>query len=192
MKLAHIHFDNPKTKDTRCWRRIKTSVLGMWILMFLFMIQGGFIHGQSISHSVIAAGGQNYTHSGSGISISWTIGEPVIGTLISENQTIILTQGFQQGSLAGDVIVVPVDFSASITVYPNPTKDYVIIKLENAESGVYSLKILDLNGKLKDQNDEIMPDRLILINTEKLASGVYLLQFFKKQELLRTVQLVKQ
>ncbi len=163
----------------------------------LLLLGAGFlgaasIYAQTISHSVIASGGGDSTLASQGLSVSWTIGEPVIGTLVSNDQTIILTQGFQQGSLKGVVIVVPVAFSPEISVYPNPISNFINIRIENAEQEILSMRITDLKGNLVASHDKIKPDQLITINAANLSSGVYIIQFFKDRQLLKSVQMVKQ
>ena len=54
-----------------------------------------FSFSQQISHHVVASGG-NYS-TASGISVSSTVGEPMVNTLTATG--FILTQGFQQPSI---------------------------------------------------------------------------------------------
>jgi hypothetical protein len=147
---------------------------------------------QTISHSVVASAGANHTDEASGISISWTLGEPVIGTLESGDGTIILTQGFQQGSLAGDVIVIPIDFSAEITVYPNPATNYVNIKVDGLTSGSLKLEILDVHGRMRAKHENITNEHIVTINADHLNSGVYMLRFMSGEKTVKTVRLMKQ
>ncbi len=162
------------------------------LLGFSFLFAVAMVSAQTISHSVVASAGANHTDETSGISISWTLGEPVIGTLESGDGTIILTQGFQQGSLAGDVIVVPIDFSAEITVYPNPVTNYVNIKVDGLTSGTLKLEILDVHGRLRAQHDNITNEHIVTINADNLNSGVYMLRFLSGEKTVKTVRLMKQ
>ena len=54
-----------------------------------------YVAGQSVSSYVIASAGES--NEAGGINISWTLGEIAIETLEENGNTLILTQGFQQG-----------------------------------------------------------------------------------------------
>lgn len=157
-----------------------------------FLFAGMMLHAQTISHSVVASAGANHTDEATGISISWTLGEPVIGTLVSNDETIILTQGFQQGTLAGDVIVVPIDFSAEITVYPNPTSNFVNIRIDGLMKSSLKMEILDIHGRVRAQHENITNEDIVTIRTEHLNSGVYMLRFLSGDKTVKTVRLMKQ
>lgn len=166
-------------------KRIYT--LGISLLMM-----ATFANAQSISHSVVASAGANHTDETTGISISWTLGEPVIGTITSDDESIILTQGFQQGALGGDVIVVPLDFSAEITVYPNPTTNFVNIRVDGLLNGTLKLEILDIHGRLRAQHENITNEDIVTIKADHLNSGVYMLRFLSGEKTVKTVRLMKQ
>jgi hypothetical protein len=67
------------------------------ILMALIIVQWSIVNSQSISRRVIANAGGIVSDSNN--SISFTIGETVIGTFSTNNN--LLTQGFQQGNESG-------------------------------------------------------------------------------------------
>ncbi|MDD2564208.1 MAG: T9SS type A sorting domain-containing protein [Salinivirgaceae bacterium] len=166
-------------------KRIYT--LGVSLLMV-----ATFANAQTISHSVVASAGENYTNSETGISISWTLGEPVIGTLTSDDESIILTQGFQQGMLGGDVYIVTLDFSAEITVYPNPATNFVNIKVDGLINGALKLEVLDIHGRIRAEHNNITNDDLVTIKADHLNSGVYMLRFISGDQTVKTVRLIKE
>jgi hypothetical protein len=77
-------------------------------------------------HIIGTAGGgdQNETYAN-----SWTIGEVVTETFSLESLT--LTQGFHQGNLIIDWIGKDIPPKFKIKAYPNPTKDIIIIELQD-------------------------------------------------------------
>ncbi len=162
------------------------------IVVLLFVI--GFANAQTISNSVIASAGTSNTNAETGISMSWTLGEPVIGTLISDDETIILTQGFQQGSLAGDFVSIPIDFSGDVTVYPNPVSNIINIKVDGLSSGSLNLEVFDAQGRLHSFYRGIVSKHKqnVSVNATLLNPGVYMLRFLSEERVVKTVRLIKQ
>ncbi|HBI81488.1 MAG TPA: hypothetical protein DDY04_06010, partial [Bacteroidales bacterium] len=83
---------------------------------------------QDIPMQVVAAGGGYFESTAAGMSISWTMGEVAYTTL--KTSTYILTQGFQQGNLFSTSVEKPTSAVNGITIYPNPAKDYVKIRID--------------------------------------------------------------
>ncbi len=111
--------------------------------IFTFILSFGFLLGvmaQNVDQFVISSGGNHSTDVGSGISLSWTIGETVIATLDSGSGGPILTQGFHQpmNSFSGQVVVVPagwsglssyIDYTEDVSVLLNPVMaEFIILK----------------------------------------------------------------
>ncbi|NOQ26294.1 MAG: T9SS type A sorting domain-containing protein [Bacteroidales bacterium] len=68
-----------------------------YYILLLVSFLGLYVSGQSISSYVIGSAGESVE--AGGISVSWTLGELAIETLEDNGNTLILTQGFQQGYL---------------------------------------------------------------------------------------------
>ena len=82
-----------------------------------------FSFSQQVSRYVVASGG-NYSSSGS-ISVSSTIGEPMVNTLTATG--FILTQGFQQPSITPSTIVIDSPLNGSnFTTSNNVTVSYTV------------------------------------------------------------------
>lgn len=165
-------------------KRLYTLLVSM-----LFVV--GFLNAQTITHSVVASAGANHTNAETGYSMSWTLGEPVIGTLVSGDNTITLHQGFQQGSL-GIVSIHSIEFTSEILVYPNPATSFVNIKVDGLSSGSLNLEIVDIHGRLRAMHQGIMSEDIVTINTDNLNPGVYMLRFFSEGRTVKTIRLVKQ
>lgn len=162
------------------------------LLLLVALLSGVFVNAQTISHSVVSTSGANHTNSETGISISWTIGEPVIGTLSPSGHPITITQGFQQGALDASVFIMPVNFNADISVYPNPTTSYVNIQINGLKDNLLNLEIFDVNGRMMANQNNITGEQIVTINTEEFNPGVYLLRFMSGRNTVKTVRLVKQ
>ncbi len=77
-------------------------------------------------------------------------------------------------------------------IYPNPMSDRLNISMKNAENGVYSIKVFDMNGKVvANQTATVNKTYQTTINTAAWANGMYHVQL-KKDGAQRTIAVVKQ
>jgi len=118
-------------------------------------------------------------------SISWTMGEPIIETFNSANN--IITQGFQQNTLAVVSIYELQDNNTAINVFPNPVNKFVYINTEKFTG--LSFKLFDTNGKLLYTGNLYQNQTKILFN--KYASGIYFLHIEKQEQLIQNFQIIK-
>ena len=113
-------------------------------LIFLILIFLSFsINGQNMMPELLASSGG--LHSGQNASLSWTLGEVSIKTVVSDD--FMLTQGFQQSHLYTVSTFNP-EKVISATVYPNPARDIINIDIEYPASILYSASIVDINGNI--------------------------------------------
>lgn len=136
------------------------------------------------AQQVVSTGG-DYMENTTG-SISFTIGEMVIETL--DNETNCLTQGFQQTIL--DVYTFnekPTD-ELNITIYPNPTRDYIKVKTDSNESLKYQL--CNMNGELMRQGD--IREKESSISFLEYKPAIYLLRILGKNNKVKVFQVIKQ
>jgi hypothetical protein len=135
---------------------------------------------------VSSGGGQG---AGSGVRISWTIGEPVISTLRSGS--LILTQGFHQTRLSLTAIEeIPVP-GLKLSVFPNPTAEFINLKIEEGDFALFQYTLLDINGKSLKTNK--LKEASTRVDMGKLAAGIYLLRISRKNgETIKTCRVVKQ
>ncbi len=156
------------------------------LLLFAIFLSAGALKAQQV---VSAAG----THAASGTAqLSWTIGEPVSGTLAGGGH--ILTQGIHQGLLLVDAVEGNLEPGYSVSVYPNPATECLVLeflhlqqqKLVGPGKGFY-LRLYDVNGKLL--LEEPVEHRVTLIPMDGYASSsVYFLQIIR---LNRNIQHMK-
>jgi len=87
--------------------------------------------------------------SGSGGSVSYTVGQIVYTTNVGTNGNSV-AQGIQQPYEISVVTSIPEakDIVLNVTAYPNPTTDYLTVKVENYETANLQYQIFDINGKL--------------------------------------------
>lgn len=109
----------------------------VFLLIAVFSTFSSFVQGQSLIRKVVSTNGGN--QSANGVSLSWTMGETVIPTLIAGNN--LLTQGFEQSESAIQTVLVS----------PNPlcAGNMVIVSF-NASGIIGSGNIF--TAELSDQN----------------------------------------
>lgn len=145
------------------------------LILSLALVQGFGQTTPAIVMQVISSAGGSF--STTGLSVDWTLGEPVIGT--GTGTGLILTQGFQQGNLLGtDVPNDPEEISTDLKMYPNPAINKVYFNLSNKEvKGAFIVEVFDVTGRkvlykdLGQFNQETMD-----LSVASLRSGIYLVK----------------
>jgi hypothetical protein len=94
---------------------------------------------------VVSSGGDA---TDSGGSISYSIGQSVYTTNTGTSGSV--SQGVQQPFEISVVtgIEEAKDINLSVSAYPNPTTDYLVLKVENYDNGNLSYQLFDMQGKL--------------------------------------------
>ncbi len=145
-----------------------------------------------IERQVLGSTG-NLTNGGS-INVSSSVGESVVSTFTYP--TMIATQGFEQPDTMITInLSVNKNAQVQIKVYPNPTKDKVIMEL-NSEYKLGEIKAIIMNGA----GQEIIHE--LITNTDKsfkreisvsgLPNGNYFLKLnFLNSNILKVVKLQK-
>ncbi len=155
----------------RC-KKILTVLLSFWS-MVLFAQQ----------QEVISSAGASFENSSG--SISFTIGECISSTLTSTD--IILTQGFQQSNLVliDNLSIGPLGIE--IVAYPNPAKEFVILKIDKSQD--FSFVLCDLTGRIIEKKDVVKSETEINLNY--LDPSVYILKILKDNEEVKTFKIIK-
>ena len=126
---------------------------------------------------------------GTGVQLSWTIGEPLIETFTGSSA--ILTQGFHQSKLTVtpiDVIPAP---DLDLAVYPNPVSTALHLQATGKKT-VQNLKyaLYNIEGKMILVKPFVnSPEE---INMELYRSGTYFLKVMRNDNIpLRTFKVIK-
>ncbi len=167
-------------------KRIFTAILCL-ALMHAF--------GQTSVLEVVSPAGGYFKNESAGISISWTLGEPVIGTLLNTGANLMLTQGFQQGNLFGTDVPKPDLPTLSIKMYPNPAIKEVTFEISNPEAkGKFTVEIYDLTGRkiLMENLGQFTDQEPKTLNVSSLKSGIYLVQAKVGDRVSKVLKLIKE
>lgn len=143
------------------------------------------VHSQNTDQQAIASSGD--VVSSGDHQLSWTIGQTV--TSSSSSNSIFLTEGFQQSE------VVTIELGASpeaqvITIYPNPTVDYVTVQ-SSQKTGFGSYQLASLKGEILIDKQKADFSQENKINMIDFADGVYLLFIKNRDQPMKQFKIIK-
>jgi hypothetical protein len=124
---------------------------------------------------------------GSGGSSSYTVGQLVYTTNTGSGTVI---QGVQQPfefQILSNPELTTVNLSA--VIYPNPTSDYVVLKISDTTLDNLSYHLIDINGKVISNGSIINGDTQI--NMQQLAIGMYILRVNQNNQELKNFKIIK-
>jgi hypothetical protein len=150
-----------------------------------------FLFGLGISlvkaQSTISASGNN--GSGSGGTVSYTVGQVVYSTINGSNGQI--TQGVQQPYEISVVTGVEEakDITLEFIVYPNPATDYIKLKIKNFELENLSYQLYDISGaQLKT---DIINSNENTISMQDIRASTYFLKVLQGRKEIKTFKIIK-
>lgn len=77
-----------------------------------------------------------------------------------------------------------------ITIYPNPTHDYINIDLSEFEYDNLEIEITDITGKTIRKIDTIIETEVLKINVEDLKSGIYFINLLENSKRVSTHKII--
>ena len=140
--------------------------------------------GQYLSSSVIGLAG-GYEKTPNGMTLSWTVGEPVVDPIRSEK--ILLTQGFQQPGLKVATGFEDPTFESSLQVYPNPVGQ--VLQMQSDYPASLDFRLVDMTGKLILQGSWITEHTM---DVSQLSPGMYALYYLAEGRMVRSELISKQ
>jgi Secretion system C-terminal sorting domain len=153
-------------------------------LSFCFLFFLG-LTGLQAQEAITVTGGNA---SSSGGSVSYSLGQVVYTTSSGSNGTV--SQGVQQPFEISTVTgTKETNITLQCVVYPNPTNDYIKLKIVNYKTGKLFYQLYDINGKLLENKKA--EDNETNISMENLVSGTYLLKVTDNQKEVKTFRIIK-
>jgi len=153
----------------------------MTIVTF-FLLGLGVINAQE---TVTTTGGEA---SGIGGSSSYTVGQVVYTTNTGANGSV--TQGVQQPyEIYVTTGVNQTAINLEMIVYPNPTTNYLTLKVENEHIERLTYQVIDLQGKVIE-NKKVTADNTI-IKMEALPKATYFLKVTDNNKTVKTFKVIK-
>lgn len=163
-------------------------------LLTLLMFGTIFLKAQTTVLEVVAPAGSYFWNQTAGISLSWTLGEPVTATFINESAGIMLTQGFQQGNLLGTTVPENPVGSFSIQMYPNPAKSETNIKVSLPAIARVNVIVFDITGRVVKMAafEPSATEHTYSLNVSSLKAGIYLVRVNAGGKQQKVMKLVKE
>jgi hypothetical protein len=149
-------------------------------LIFLCVLQ--------LSHAQETIPSTGGNASGTGGASSYTVGQLVYTTNISTTGSV--SQGVQQAfefqTLSNPGLLAA---QLSAVTYPNPTTDFIVLKITDTTLKNLQYTLFDLNGKTIANNP--IRTSSTEIPMKNLSIGMYLLKLTKKNKPLKTFKVIK-
>ena len=160
----------------------KESIIPLIVLMLitLFVMQAN-----AQLQNVTATSGGNFT--GSVYAVSFTVGEPVINTLLQGN--VMVTQGFHQPHLTVTALDEAKGVALNIKAWPNPTTHFVQLEISNELTRGSSFQLFSMSGSLIKENK--LEGTITEISFQNMKSATYLLRVIQNNQTLRTFKIIK-
>ncbi len=160
----------------------KNYIFAVAVVLFLAAFES---NAQTLERQVIAAAGDYFVSPG--LSLSWTLGEPVTETV--SNYDVILTQGFQQADkITVTTVREPLSNLFDIKIFPNPTTDYLNIRINSERDEIIIAQLYSLQGQKVIERK--MQDTQFQLDLAALPAAGYLLSFRKLNGELITTYMV--
>ncbi len=147
----------------------KTQIL----ILVLASLLSKELGAQKIDRELVGTAGGTLNN---GITLEYAIGEAVAGKLASENNTVRINQGFIQNTAELVSSTFAPEIIQGISVYPNPTADYIIINAETLNEA--TLEIHDQAGRQSASYE--MKGGSIKLDLKHLNAGFYFLRLWNK------------
>lgn len=135
--------------------------------------------------SIVSSGGDVM---GSGGAVSYSVGQIVYTK--NTGSTGSGAQGVQQPYEIS--VVLGIDEANGIrlmTVFPNPTTNFVVVIVENFEVTNLTYQLFDTNGRLIENKKIVVEDTTIDLNG--YPATIYFLQVLDKNKVIKTFKIIK-
>ena len=148
-------------------------------IAFLLLGLGG-LHAQE---TIPATGGEA---TGTGGTASYTVGQVVYTTATGTNGSV--AQGVQQPyEIFATTGINETSINLELSVYPNPTTNYLTLKVEETAN---------LNYQLFDMQGKVIENKKVTTNTtsitmEALPTATYFLNVVKNNQVVKTFKVIK-
>lgn len=125
--------------------------------------------------------------SGSGGSVSYSVGQVVYTNNTGTNGSV--AQGVQQAYEIFTVGIKETELNIFLTVFPNPTTDYLTLSIDDFEISNLSYQLYDMNGKLL-QNEKITGNQTSIVMSN-LVPANYFLRVIHGNKEVKTFKIIK-
>ena len=153
-------------------------------LYFLAFLLSFSVNAQT-SHQVLSASGGDA--SGSGGTVAYSVGQIVYSTNTGTSGSV--AQGVEQAYEISSVGIKETALNISLSIFPNPTSDYLTLKVEDYNNEALSYSLLDEQGKLV-LNEQIT-NQVTQVAMSNLARGAYFINVLQENKKIQTFKIIK-
>lgn len=153
-------------------------------LFFLSFLLSFSVNAQT-SHQVLSASGGDAT--GSGGTVAFSVGQIVYTT--STGTTGSVAQGVEQAYEIYSVGIKETTLNISLSVFPNPTSDFLTLKVEDYNNETLSFDLLNEQGKLILSEQITNQETQVAMST--LARGFYFINVLQANKNIQTFKIIK-
>ena len=127
--------------------------------------------------------------SGSGGSVSYSVGQVVYTTNTGTSGSV--AQGVQQPFEISLVAAIEEakGINLSVSAYPNPTTDYLTLRIDELEISNLSFQLYDMSGKLL-QSEKITGNQTSIVMSN-LVSATYFVKVVQGNKEVKTFKIIK-
>ncbi len=156
-------------------RHLKTTLAAIFVLLATIELQA--------QESPTASGGEA---TGTGGTASYSVGQVVYTTNTGTNGSV--AQGVQQPyEISATVGINETSINLELSVFPNPTVNYLTLKAEKTEGLSYQL--FDMQGKVIE-NKKVTASNTT-IKMEGLPTATYFLKVTEESQAVKTFKIIK-
>jgi len=137
------------------------------------------------SHQVLSASGGDAT--GIGGSVAYSVGQIVYTT--STGTTGSVAQGVEQAYEIYSVGIKETSLNISLSIFPNPTSDFLTLKVEDYNNEALSYNLIDEQGKLI--LSEQITNQETQVSMSVLARGSYFINIVQSNKKIQTFKIIK-
>ena len=150
------------------------------------LLLGLGLTGLQAQESVNATGGDA---SGSGGTVSYSVGQVVYTNNTGTNGSVAqgVQQAFEISVVTGLEEAKGINFL--VMAYPNPTTDYLTLRIDEFEISNLSYQLYDINGKLL-QNEKITSDQTSIVMSN-LLPATYFVKVIQGNKEVKTFKIIK-
>jgi len=118
--------------------------------------------------------------------------DSVVGKIssISKDTTISYNNFFT--FLTSSLSISPNLEQGIVSVYPNPTKDYLIFNVKSTFFENFNIKVLNIDGQLIDSFYLSAGQKYFQYDTDRLINGIYMINFYINGTLVSNQKILKQ
>ena len=148
---------------------------------FLLLGLGGLHAQESINGSGSEA-------TGTGGTASYSVGQVVYTTATGTNGSV--AQGVQQPyEISVTTGINETTINLEMSVYPNPTTNYLTLKVESEQIEILTYQLIDIQGKVIE-NKKVTADNSTIKMTE-LPKATYFLSVVNNNQVVKTFKVIK-